>query len=170
MLDVIRKRRSIRSFTGDVVEEDKLREILKAAMFAPTSRGKRAWEFIVVKDAEMRKRLSEANFYCFFVANAPVAVVVCYHSGKGRRFKEDSSICAEHIHLEAVNQGLGSCYVQVADTEGPHGVTEDYVRSLLEIPPVYRIQCILPIGYPGERLAPHLDGEFDESKIHYERF
>ncbi len=170
MLEVIRKRRSIRDYSDRDVEEEKLREILKAAMFAPTSWGRRPWEFIIVRDPETKKALSEATPYASFVKDAPVAIVIIYDVTKGRRFKEDSSICAEHIHLEAVNQGLGSCFVQIADAEGPHGDAETYVKRLLGIPENYRVQCIMPIGYPARQLPPHDDSEFEESKIHRERF
>ena len=170
MLEVIRKRRSIRSYTDSEVEAEKLNEILKAAMFAPSSRGRRAWEFIVVRSDETKKALSDATPYAFFVKDAPVAIVICYDIDAGRRFKEDASICAEHIHLEAVNQGLASCFVQVADATGPHGNAEDYVKQLLKIPDRYRVQCMMPIGYPGEAHSEHSDSEYEESKIHSEKF
>ncbi len=170
MLEVIKRRRSVRAYQDREVEAEKLREILKAAMFAPTAWGSRAWEFIVVRDQKTREALSEATPYASFVKEAPVAIVIAYDVTKGKRFKEDASIAAEHIHLEAVNQGLGSCFVQVADTEGPHGPGEPYVKQLLGIPEGYRVQCIMPIGYPAKDLPPHTDDEFDESKVHFERF
>lgn len=170
MLDVIRKRRSIRSYLADDIEDTVLREILAAAMFAPSSRGRRAWEFIVVRNDEMKKALSEATPYSFFVKDAPVAIVICYDIDAGRRFREDASICAEHIHLEAVNQGLASCFVQVADATGDHGNAEDYVKRLLEIPDRCRVQCMMPLGYPVEVLPGHTDSEFDRLKIHIEKF
>jgi len=170
VLEVIRKRRSIRSYLADDVEEEKLKGILKAAMFSPSSRGGRAWEFIVVRNKATKSALSEATPYAFFVKDAPAAIVVCYDIDSGRRFKEDASICAEHIHLEAVNQGLGSCFVQVADAEGSHGSAEEYVKGLLGVPDRCRVQCIMPIGYPAEELPEHSDSEFDEAKIHCEKF
>lgn len=170
MLEVIRKRRSIRSYLADDVKEEKLRRILTAAMFSPSSRGSRAWEFIVVRNDETRMALSEATPYASFVNDAPAAIVICYDIDSGRRFKEDASICAEHIHLEAVNQGLGSCFVQVADAEGSHGNAEEYVKELLGVPDGYRVQCIMPIGYPAEELPEHSDSEFNDSKIHCEKF
>ena len=99
MIEAIRKRRSIREYLKREVEEEKLREILKAAMFAPTSWGTRAWEFIVVTDPVVRGRLSEATEHSYFVKDAPVVIVIAYNAKVGRRFKEDSSIAAEHIHL-----------------------------------------------------------------------
>jgi len=170
MLDVVRKRRSVRSYHARDVEEEKLRELLKSAMFAPSSRGSRAWEFVVVRDENTRKALSEATPYSFFIKDAPVAIVVCYDTSRGRRFKEDASICAGHILLEAVNQGLGSCFVQVAEAEGSHGGAEDYIKELLGVPKEYRVQCMMPIGYAAEEHPEHSDAEFDESKVHRERF
>ena len=169
-MEAIRKRRSIRSYLAEDVEAEKLRELLKAAMFSPSSRGSRAWEFIVVRNEAAKRDLAEATPWAFFVTNAPFVIVICYNTGVGRRFKEDASICAEHIHLEAVNQGLGTCIVQVADAEGPHGNAEDYVKGLLGVPADYRVQFMMPVGYPAEEHPPHSDSEFDESKIRWEKF
>jgi nitroreductase len=170
VLEAIRKRRSTRAYLPGEIEDGKLREILKAAMFSPSSRGRRPWEFVVVKNDATRKALSEATPWAFFVKEAPLVIVVCYDVEKGKRFKEDSSICAEHISLEAVNQGLGSCFIQVADSEGPHGDPEEYVRQVLGIPAGLRVQCLIPVGYPAQELPEHSESEFDQSKVHFEKF
>ncbi|HCZ11031.1 MAG TPA: NAD(P)H nitroreductase [Nitrospiraceae bacterium] len=170
MLDVIRKRRSIRAFLKKDVEDKKLNEVLKAAMFAPTSWGTRAWEFVVVKDPVTKKKLSEATAHSRFVKDAPVVVVICYNIKAGRRFCEDSSIAAEHIHLEAINQGLASCFVQVAQAGEPQGSAEPFVIGLLRIPDHLRVQCMMPLGYAKRELKEHNDREFDTRKVHNERF
>ncbi len=171
MLEVIRQRRSIRSYLKKDVEKEKLHEILKAAMFSPTARNHRPWEFIVVTESGTRKQLSVATPYASFAAEAPVVIVVCYDMNRGRRFREDCSLCAGNIYLEAVNQGLGTCFVQIAEgTEAEVGDPEDYVRQVLSIPASYRVQCLLPVGYPERVPAPHREEEFEERKIHYERF
>lgn len=170
MLDAIRKRRSIRNFLAKGVEEEKLNEVLKAAMFAPTSWGTRAWEFIIVKDPEIKKKLSGATAHSRFVKDAPVVVVICYNINEGRRFREDSSIAAEHIHLEAINQGLASCFVQVADAGEPQGSAEPFIKGLLNIPEGFRVQCMMPLGYAKRELKEHNDREFDIRKVHCERF
>lgn len=170
MLDVIKKRRSIRAFLKKDIEDEKLKEILSSAMFAPTSWGTRAWEFIIVRGREMKAGLSKATVHSNFIKDAPLIIVICYNSGAGRRFKEDSSICAGHIHLEAVNQGLASCFVQVADAGDPPGSAEPYVKRLLGVPEGFRVQCMMPIGYAKRPLAAHKESEFDAGKIHLEKF
>ncbi len=171
MLDVIRQRRSVRSFVKNAVEKEKLNEVLKAAMFAPTAKHLRPWEFIVVTNETKKIELSKATPYASFAKDAPLIIVICYDINKGNRFKEDCSIAAENIYLEAVNQGLGTCFVQIADgTEADAGNPEEYVKKMLDIPENYRVQCLMPLGYPAKPSAPHKDEEFDLKKVHYERF
>ncbi len=171
MLEIIRQRRSVRSYLKKDIEKEKLNEVLKAAMFSPTARNLRPWEFIVVTEEETKRLLSVATPYASFARDAPVVIVICYDMKKGRRFKEDCSLCAENIYLEATNQGLGTCFIQIADgTEADAGNPEDYVKRVLSIPENYRVQCLLPMGYPAELPGPHKDEEFEVSRIHYERF
>lgn len=171
MLETIRKRRSVRTYLKKDVEKEKLNEILKAAMFSPTARGLRPWEFIIVKNQETKNKLSRATPYASFAKDAPLVIVICYDTSRARRFKEDCSICAENIYLEATNQGLGTCFIQIADgTEANEGNPEDFVKKVLSIPENYRVQCLMPIGYPAKYPEPHKDEEFEERKIHYEKF
>lgn len=171
MLEIIRKRRSIRTFLKKDVENEKLNEILKAAMFSPTAKGLRPWEFIIITNGETKNELSKATPYSSPVKDAPVVVVICYDISKGRRFKEDCSICAENIYLEATNQGLGTCFIQIADgTEADAGNPEEFAKKVLSIPENFRVQCLMPIGYPAKQPEPHKDEELDKNKIHYEKF
>ncbi|MBI5642477.1 MAG: nitroreductase family protein [Deltaproteobacteria bacterium] len=170
MLDCIKQRRSIRAFLKKEVAEEKLKEVLLSAMYAPTSWGTKAWEFVIVRDRARKEALSKATAHARFVKDAPLVIAICYDPSVGRRFKEDSSICAEHIHLEAVNQGLASCFVQVADAGDPPGSAEPYVKKLLNIPDGLRVQCMMPLGYAKRELKGHKESEFEPAKIHYETF
>lgn len=170
MIEAIRKRRSIRNFLKREVEEYNLREVLKAAMFSPNSWGTRPWEFVVVKDAAMKKALAKASPHSGFVDKAPLVIVVCFDITKGKRFKEDSAIAAEHIHLEAVNQGLASCFVQIADAGNPVGSAEPLVKELLGIPEGLRVMCMMPIGYAVRELKEHADSEYEQGKVHLEKY
>lgn len=172
MLEIIKKRRSVRNYLNKGIENDKLNEVLKAAMFAPTAKNMRPWEFIVVTDEETKNQFSKVTRYSSFANNAPVVIVICYDMTRGNRFKEDCSICAQNIYLEAVNQGLGTCFIQIAEgTEGSLGEPEDFVKNLLNIPDSYRVQCIMPLGYPERYPEPHKEVFlYEQGKIHYEKF
>ncbi|MDA8325675.1 MAG: nitroreductase family protein [Nitrospiraceae bacterium] len=179
MIEAIIRRRSHRSFEDRKIGPEKLDEILKAAMFAPTARDRRPVEFIVVQDRGMIARLSKMTPYSGFAKDAPAVIVICYDAERGGRFKEDCSISAAHIYLEATNQGLGACFVQLADAElGPElkgalpsaGGPEELIKKELAIPDRFRLQCMMPIGYPARALAPHDDSEFNRSRIHREKY
>lgn len=169
MLEAIKKRRSYRDFQERPVEEEKLREILKAAMFAPSAGHQRLWEFIVVKDQKIKDNLAATKTWSYFVNRAPVVIVVC--SKEGRHWLEDASIAAENIYLETTNQGLGTCFVQIKNSQREDGSdAEKYIKNLLGVPPKIHVLCLMPIGYPKEVLPEHDDSEFEEVKIHQEKY
>lgn len=165
MLKVIQKRRSIRNYQDIPVKEEKLQEILKAAMFAPSARHTRPWEFIIVKDQATKDKLAATKDGSTFVNQAPLIIIIC--SQETHQWIEDCSIVAENIYLEATNQGLGTCWVQIRGSERPDGSScEEYVKKILKIPKEIRVLCMMPIGYPAEQLPEHSDEEFEKKKLH----
>lgn len=172
VLPVIKKRRSIRQYLDKKVEREKLEEILKAAMFAPTAKNKRAWEFIVVEDKKTIRQLSRATKYSSFIKDAPVVIVICANQKKASRWIEDCAIAAENIYLEATNQGLGTCMVQIREGtgKGEVGDPEKYLKEILEIPENIRVLCLMPLGYPKFFKKEHQEEEFDRKKIHWEKY
>jgi nitroreductase len=165
MLDAIKRRRSIRAYTSQEVEDEKINEILKACMASPSARHERRWEFVVVKDAKTIQKLADMKIHSKFGKGANCIIVVCSEDWK--YWLEDASIVAEHIYLEATNQGLGTCWVQVKDSSCENGAdSESYVREILGIPSDVRVLCFFPIGYPALSLPEH--GEWDEEKVHRE--
>jgi len=167
MLKAIRQRHSIRSYRNKLVEDEKIEEILKAAQFAPSANHRQPWEFVVVKDRETKQRLSQATPWGSFIAQSPVVIVVCSDEKKSREWLEDASIVGAHIYLEATNQGLGTCWVQVRGSVTADGVkSEVYVRRILGIPSSMRVVAIFPVGYPAEGKSEHINGEILSEKIH----
>jgi nitroreductase len=169
MLEVFKKRRSYRHFSDRPVEDDKITEILKAAMFSPSAHHKRAWEFVVVKDKDTRAKLANATKYTGPANESPaVIVLVCQNVDQ---WVEDLSVVSEAIYLEATNQGLGTCWMHLKDMGTPEKPNpEDYVRVTLGIPAEMRVLCFFPIGYPAEVLPEHSENEFEQSKIHTEKW
>ncbi|MGC8812595.1 MAG: nitroreductase family protein [Candidatus Aenigmatarchaeota archaeon] len=172
MIEAIRKRRSIRKFQKKEVEEEKLEEILKAAMYSPSAMHRRPWEFVVVRNQEIKEKLAKATPFCSFIKDAPVVLVIAAKPGILSRFwVEDCAIAAENIYLEATNQGLGTCFCQIM---GGKSVSlkdsEEYVREVIKAPKSVRILCLMPIGYPDEKKPEHTEEEFERKKIHYEKW
>jgi nitroreductase len=152
-LECIRTRASVRSFRPEAVPEAVLGTILEAGTRAPSAGNTQDWVFIVVKEQEARKLLSEATTYGqAFVAAAPVVVVVCSDLGKigkayGQRGRDlysiqDTAAAVQNMLLAAWDQGVGSCWVGAFD--------ERRARECLGIPEGVRPVAILPLGYPAE--------------------
>jgi len=168
MLEVIKKRRSIRLYLKKPVEREKIKEVLKAAMFSPSAMHRRPWEFVVVEDESLKKQLSKATPWASFAANAPVILVVLGDCKLSRLWREDCSIVGAYIYLEATAQGLGTCWIQVGESKTPDGRdSEEYVRKLLNIPENFRVLALFPIGYPGEKKEEHNESEFEKRKVHW---
>jgi len=152
IFEAISKRRSIRGYSEKEIEEDKLEKVLEAARLAPSASNRQEWRFVVVKDAKVRKRLSEAAKSQMFVAQAPVVIAACAQTDNhemtcGQKcYPIDVAIAIEHMVLVATAQGLGTCWIGA--------FFEDEVRKILNIPDEIRVVELLCIGYPKEELGP----------------
>ncbi len=163
-MEAIRTRRSVRRFSDRPVEPEKLQALLEAARMAPSWANMQCWRFVVVQDAEVKRRISELSYVeAFFapkgyktnpaqqaLADAPVVIVACGEptlSGdlRGQQYyMTDVGIATENLMLAAHAQGLGSVFVGVFD--------EEQVGDLLNIPPGIRIIGLFPLGYPLEEV------------------
>ena len=119
-MNEIFKRVSVRNFTEQKVEEEKLQQILKAAMQAPSAGNQMPWEFYVVTDKAKIEELSQCSQYAGCAANAPAVIVPCYRT-EDLKFPEfdqiDTAIATEHILLESVSLGLGAVWLAIAPIE-----------------------------------------------------
>ena len=172
ILDLLRKRRSIRKFQPQSVERDKIEALVEAAVRTPTSRGRNPWEFIVVNDQKLLQKLGIAKQNgSAFLTNAPLAIVVAADADKSDVWTEDCSIAAIVIQLTAEELGLGSCWVQVRLR--PHDATssaESYVKDLLGLPDNHVVECIVGIGYPAEVKAGHPPENLPFGHVHLNTF
>jgi nitroreductase len=172
MLEKLYKRRSIRKFKNIPLERERIEKITKAALLAPSSRGIRPWEFIIVESKQTLKLLSEAKASgSGFLADAPFAIVVIADEEKSDVWIEDTAISSIIIQLEAEKLGLGSCWVQIRNRKtAKNGSSETYVKKALDIPFHYRVECIIAIGYPVERKKPYSQDDLLMEKVHYEKY
>lgn len=166
----IKARRTIRKYSDEKIGEDQLRELLLAAMYAPSAWGKRSWEFIVVDDDNLKKELGTLTPYSAQAARAAIDIIVLADKNTSNSWIEDASIAAEHINLEAAKLGLGSSWVQIRGMIHDTMDAEAYLRELLGIPDNFGICCMITIGHPAEKKSPHREAEFATDKVHYNRF
>ena len=147
LLDSIKKRYSVRKFLNKHVEQEKIDILLEAARLAPSASNKQSWKFIVIKDPEKRKQLTDICRGQKFVSEAPITIAICntnldYIMTCGQKAPViDGAITAEHIVLQAVELGLGSCWIGA--------FYHDEMAELINLPQDYEIIGLLPIGYPA---------------------
>lgn len=166
--NLILNRRSIRKYKSQEIPADKVKLILESALVSPSSKGKTPWQFVVVDDKEMLSQLSKCkDFGTKPLETAPIAVVITADPLVSDAWVEDASIAATFLQLQAEDFGLGSCWIQVKDRFREDGTpSEDFVKSLLNIPPDIRILCIVTIGYKDEIRKPYDPDKCKWEKVH----
>ncbi len=151
-LSQIRKRRSIRKYTEQPVEPEKMEQIVEALLRAPTSRGLNPWEFVAVTKKSLLEELSKLKPHgASFLKDAALAIVICADPSIAETWIEDNTIAAIMGQLTAESLGLGSCWIQVRGRDYSSKQTaEAYVADLLDIPTNLKIESIIAIGYGDE--------------------
>ena len=167
IINSIKDRFSVRKFQNREVEKEKIDEILEAARLAPSARNVQPCHFVVINDPQKRAALKDICKGQKFVAEAPVSIVVCanntdYVMTCGQpAYTVDASIAAEHINLQAVELGLGTCWIGAFH--------HDQLADLIDLPADYKIITILPIGYPAiEKGSRNLKSR--EEQVSYNTF
>ena len=168
LLDLLKTRRSIRKFKNKKVEQEKVDAILKGALLSPSSRGRKPWEFIVVDDEEVLKKVAQSKEHgSKFLAGAPLGIVVAADPELCDVWVEDTSIASVIIQLTAHSLGLGSCWIQIRERLHNDSVTaEDYLKEVLGIPEKLKVASIIAIGYKDEDKKPHEEADLLYNKIH----
>ncbi len=153
IIEEIVKRRSVRVYEPKPIEPEKLERIMKAGRLAPTASNDQEWKIIIVEDEAIRHRLvEEASPYQTWLKEAPVIlagcglnpdrVMTCGHPS----YIIDLSIVLDHISLQAVREGLGTCWIG--------SFFEDKAKKVLNIPGKIRIVELMSLGYPAYTPPP----------------
>ena len=172
LIDLLRARRSIRRFTAQPVEREKLNLLLEAALRAPSSKGNNPWEFVVVTDPDRLQQLAVAKAHgATFLGGAPLAIVVCADPNKSDVWVEDASIAAALIHLEAADLGLGSCWVQIRLRQREDGSSSQaYMSDLLGLPEGMMVLAMVGVGYPEGAKSGHPASSLCSNQVSFEQF
>lgn len=145
--EVILKRRSIRAFRKDKLDNEAIYKILNVARWAPSAGNRQPWHFIVVLNEELKEKLVPICRNQKFIAEASCIIVGLADVEKSPKWAiVDTTIALEHMALEACEMGLGSCWIGAFN--------EDEIKELLRIPEKYKVVALLPIGYPAETPQP----------------
>ncbi len=155
--ETVRHRHSVRKFRTDMaVEEEKIHAILEMACAAPSAGDLQSYHITVLTSEDDRKQLAVASSNQEFIAEAPVAMVICSDPIRsatkyGARGKElyalqDATIAATYAQLAVAAAGLASTWIGHFD--------EAEIKRIAKLDPAYIPIAILSIGYPAELPSP----------------
>lgn len=172
LLQLLQKRRSIRAFAPEKVEQEKIDYLVECLLRSPSSRSLNPWEFVVVDDAETLTALSQVKPHgASFVKKSPLVIAICARPEVCDVWVEDCSIASIIAHLAAEDLGLGSCWVQLrlrhhADGE-PAGKR---AARILDLPESSEVEALIAIGYPAEEKAGHSREKLLWERVHHNRY
>ncbi len=157
-LNLVKTRYSVRGYLDKPVKREKIERCLEAARLAPSTSNSQPWRFIVVDDPELKDAVARETFskllsFNHFSLQAPVLILVISEKPsltiriagviKKRQFNLiDIGIAAEHICLQAVEEGLGTCILG--------WFNEEVVKKLLNIPNHKKVELIITMGYSDD--------------------
>jgi len=160
-IEVLKTRRSVRAYTRAPVPRKIIEDIVDCGRLAPTANNVQPWEFVVVTDPELLRRIAVITEYGKFIADAPVCVVVLSRDTK--YYLEDGSAATENILLAARAHGLASCWV--AGDKKPYA---SEICRLVGAPRGCKLVSLIPIGYPAE--SPEKTKRPLSDVLHWEKY
>ena len=152
VLEAIRRRYSCRAYQERGVEQEKLDQIFEAARLAPSAKNIQDWRFVVVTDKEKKRQVAASTNRTEVFEKAGAIIVACSNSDYVMRCGQpvgpiDVAIALEHICLQAMELGLGTCWIGSFEPEK--------VRAALDIPADIAVIELMALGYPAdERKEP----------------
>lgn len=154
VLEIIKKRRSIRKYKPDPIPEEIIDKLVDALIWAPSAGNKQARKFYFVFNKEVKKKIALASLYQMFIEQAPLVIVACGDKDIQRYYGErglnnymfcDVAASIENLLLVAAEEGLGTCWVGAFD--------EEKIRKILNLPENLLPIAIIPVGFP-EKIPP----------------
>ena len=143
-LDAIRSFRVVRKFKDQPVPADVMLEILNAGRRSQSSKNTQPWQFVVVRDRDTLKQLSECGTYAGHLAGAAFGVALI--APKGTDY--DQGQATAYMQLAAWELGVGSCIASMWEP--------DRARAILGVPAEMDFDVALSFGYPAEERDPTL--------------
>ena len=168
-LQTLFARRSARRFTGQPIDDGVIRDLLEAAMAAPSAVAKDPWHFVVVKNPQTLAGMAAGLTNGRFLAQAAAGIAICgelerAHEGELSFMLQDCSAATENILLAATLLGLGSCWLGVH----PWADRMQMVREVLHLPAGIIPVCLVAVGWPAQRSEPRT--RYRDSAVHVEQW
>lgn len=160
MIDIIHKRRSVRSFNGKPISDKDIQTILSAGMTTPSAMNKQPWRFVLISDNELKKEIAKISKYAQMILEAPLAILVC--GDLDASFMDywviDCSASIQNILLSSCALGVGSVWTGISPD-----MRSDFSR-LVNLPKNVVPHSLIVLGYSDAEFEKK--DYFDKTKVH----
>jgi nitroreductase len=167
VLEAIHTRRSIRKYENKPVPQELIKEILAAAMSAPSAGNAQPWHFVIITDREILDKVPNINPYAAMAKNAPASILVCGDLSLEKfpgNWPLDCAAAVQNLLLASHARGLGAVWTGIyPDKDRMEGF-----RRLLDLPEGVFPYTLVPLGYPAQKLP--LEDRYNKARVHYNRW
>lgn len=148
ILDVIKERRSIRSFIDKDIDRETVLEIIEAGSFAPSGHNNQPWRFAIIKDKSFKEEVSKLTLYHKIVRDANVLIVVFLD--KENSYDRDKDLmaigaCIQNMLLYAYEKGIGTVWL------GEILKNKEKLRQMLGVSEEKEVMAVIAMGYPQKK-------------------
>jgi nitroreductase len=167
VLEAIYTRRSIRKYAADPVPEETIRELLGAAMMAPSAGNQQPWHFVVVTDKAQLEKVKTVHPYVGMAPKAPLGILICGDEILEKFpgfWPQDCSAAMQNLLLAAHGLGLGAVWTGVY----PYGDRIERFREIFGLPLHVIPFGFAVIGYPDQKGGRQ--ERFRQERVHRERW
>lgn len=166
-LEAIRTRRSIRKYQDKAIDEGLIKQLLAAAMSAPSAGNEQPWHFVIVTDPEILEKVPDLNPYAAMAKHAPAAILICADLNLEKypgNWVLDCAAAVQNLLLAAHAEGLGAVWTGIyPDQDRMEGF-----RQLFKLPRNVVAHTLIPLGFPAQRLPQ--EDRYKEERVHHNQW
>lgn len=167
LFEAIFSRRSVRSYDeNQLITDADLKKILTAAMYAPSAKNQRPWEFVVIRDKQILEQIRQIHPYASFIVEAGTAIAVCGNptAAHEKYAPIDVALATQNLMLSAHGLGYGTCYCG-AYSDAEWAIQ---IKNMLNLPDNIEMYGLIVVGTPSKE--KDMPERFEENKIHYNQW
>ena len=167
VFEAINTRRSIRKYQQKEVPQELIKQLLSAAMQAPSTGNAQTWEFVVVTEQSIKDKIKDIHPYVKMITEAPLGILICGNLSKEKfegYWPQDCAAAMENLLLAAHATGLGAVWTGVH----PMKDREEKFKNIFNLPDNIIPFGFVVIGYPDQQSKP-VD-RYNEEVVHYNKW
>ena len=166
-IEAILSRRSIRKFIQEPIPDGLIKELLKAAMNAPSARNQQPWQFIVINDRNILNEIPKIHPHSKMLTETPLAILVCGDKSLEKSegyWVQDCSAATMNLLIAATAKGLGSVWLGIY----PRDERIKGIVDILSLPDHITPLSLVALGYPAEKKQK--EDRYNEERVHYNKW